>query len=44
MTYSHRLEHLTPTLENVQQAERTADEGRDILMDEVVDGPRWDTT
>jgi restriction endonuclease Mrr len=26
--------------ENVRQAERTADEGRDILMGEVVDGTR----
>jgi HJR/Mrr/RecB family endonuclease len=26
--------------ENVRQAERTADEGRDILMEEVVDGTR----
>jgi len=26
--------------ENVRQAERTADEGRDVLMEEVVDGAR----
>jgi HJR/Mrr/RecB family endonuclease len=26
--------------ENVRQAERTADEGRDILIEEIVDGTR----
>jgi len=26
--------------ENVRQAERTADEGRDVIMEEVVDGTR----
>jgi len=26
--------------ENVRQADRTADEGRDVLMEEVVDGTR----
>jgi len=28
--------------ENVRQADRTADEGRDVIMEEVVDGPACD--